>query len=123
MLMATTNIARSITDSDPVWVRAVRWFYAMMYHRKEREISERMIADPQPIMRMLFFNPMVTAQAGDEQVFAPDYWMGHTLPRGREFLGEHGFVSFEQAVDSIRSSRGRVVLNVGDSSTSGWNSD
>ncbi|MDP6150719.1 MAG: SGNH/GDSL hydrolase family protein [Gammaproteobacteria bacterium] len=52
--------------------------------------------------------------------FSDDPYIGRLLKPGQDFIGADGFVSLQEAVDEIRSSSKRVILNVGDSSTSGW---
>jgi hypothetical protein len=51
--------------------------------------------------------------------FSDDPYIGRLLKPGQDFIGADGFVSLQEAVDEIRSSSKRVILNVGDSSTSG----
>src|SRR3989338_523674 len=40
-----------------------------------------------------------------------------------DFIGETGYVSLDDLVEEINNSRKGVILNIGDSSTSGWDSD
>jgi lysophospholipase L1-like esterase len=77
---------------------------------------------PGDFLHRLFTNPVILAQANNDLVIHPNWWLGHSLPQGKEFLGEKDFVSFEETLASALRERRRVVLNVGDSSTSGWDS-
>jgi lysophospholipase L1-like esterase len=52
--------------------------------------------------------------------FRKDNWLGRTLLEGQDFLASDGFLSLTDAVNQIRQSGKRVILNIGDSSTSGW---
>jgi hypothetical protein len=97
--------------------------YGILKRRKEKEAVERLERNPDEFVNLLFSNPLIAAQANNELVFAPDYWIGHSFPSGKEFIGEDGFISFTDTVERIKRSGKKVILNVGDSSTSGWNSD
>lgn len=40
-----------------------------------------------------------------------------------DFVGEKGYESFDDVVKEVKHAKKRIVLNIGDSSTSGWNAD
>lgn len=40
-----------------------------------------------------------------------------------DFIGEKGYISFEDVVRNTRESNKKIILNIGDSSTTGWNSE
>ncbi len=67
-------------------------------------------------------NPVMRAQT--ELLFTPDKRFGHAV-RGRnnDFIGEHDFITFDEMVAQIKHTKKKVVLNIGDSSTSGWDGD
>ncbi|MEK6825328.1 MAG: GDSL-type esterase/lipase family protein [Nanoarchaeota archaeon] len=66
-------------------------------------------------------NPFLVGH--DNPLFTPDERLGF-VHQGGDFIGETGFVSFEQTVEEIQGKpQLPVVLNMGDSSTSGWESD
>lgn len=69
-----------------------------------------------------FKNPIIAAQTFDFP-FVADSYQGHTMPLGREFLGEDSFISLEEMIKTLKSSKKKVILNIGDSSTSGWDSN
>jgi len=52
--------------------------------------------------------------------FRPDPYLYRILPPGQEFLNEDSFSSYDEAVDRIRSHGKAVILSVGESWTSGW---
>lgn len=69
-----------------------------------------------------FKNPVIAAQAV-ESPFVPDSSLGHTMPPGKDFIGEKGFIDMERLIQKLKGSEKKVVLNIGDSSTSGWDSN
>lgn len=71
---------------------------------------------------IVFENPIIAEQSKAEVPFVPDSYIGHTMSEGKEFLGEKDFVSFETLIKKLHGSKKRVVINIGDSSTSGWDS-
>gem|GEM_PF-1656498 len=73
--------------------------------------------------KSIFQNPIIAEQSKAEVPFVPDRYLGHTMPRNRDFLGESGYISLEDMIQQIKKSRKRAVLNIGDSSTSGWDSN
>lgn len=58
----------------------------------------------------------------DCDLFEYDKDLGFKFPEGR-MIGKDDFVSMEQVIGDIKSSGKKVILNLGDSSTSGWNSN
>ncbi len=69
-----------------------------------------------------FKNPVIAAQV-QEKAFVSDAYQGHTMPIGKEFLGEKDFIGLEKLLAEIKNTRKKVILNMGDSSTSGWDSN
>lgn len=69
-------------------------------------------------------NPVIQRQATQVDLFEPDPELGHRLVGGR-LVGvyTHGLVSVEDIAADWRRRRRRVVVNLGDSSTSGWDSN
>src|SRR5260221_11300094 len=69
-------------------------------------------------------NPIIQKQAEQVDLFEPDPILGHRL-RGGGFVGVYqpGLVSLEQIVSDERRVGKVFVLNLGDSSTSGWDSN
>lgn len=55
-----------------------------------------------------------------ESPFSHDPFIGRLLRPGQDFIGSDDFLSFADAVELIRSSGKSVILNIGDSSTAGW---
>jgi hypothetical protein len=89
----------------------------------EKHIEKKIKSDPQKYIRLLFSNPIITAQAGDELVFTPNHLIGHSHPEGKEFLGKptDKFSNFISIDDLINGKE--IILNIGDSSTSGFDSN
>jgi hypothetical protein len=58
----------------------------------------------------------------DNEIFLPDSNLGF-IHKGGDFIGNNGFIYFNEAIKSLREPSGTKILNLGDSSTSGWNSD
>ncbi len=54
-----------------------------------------------------------------ETPFGFDAYLGRTLKPGQDFIGADDFMDFAAAVAAAQSGR-RIILNVGDSSTAGW---
>jgi hypothetical protein len=52
--------------------------------------------------------------------FIRDPKLGHRLLDGQDFIGEKDFITLEQQLKEIKKTNKKVVLNIGDSSTSGW---
>ena len=71
----------------------------------------------------IFQNPIIAEQAKAEVPFVRDAFLGHTLPKGKEFIGEKEYISLEAMIEEVKQSGKRVILNIGDSSTSGWDSN
>ena len=67
-----------------------------------------------------FDNPIMKNQITGNQ-FIEDK-IGEIRLKG-DFVGETRYVSLSDVVQEVRESRKRVILNIGDSSTSGWDSD
>jgi len=78
------------------------------------------------------YNPIISAQASNNYIFEADFWLGHGLlgtdpredeygPKG-EFIGEKGYVSFQKILEEVKDKK-RLIINFGDSSTSGWDSE
>ena len=70
---------------------------------------------------------MTTAKTSTEHLipagetpFGYDPYLGRTLKQRQDFIGEKDFVSFDEVIAEIKSSGKTVVLNIGDSSTAGW---
>lgn len=45
--------------------------------------------------------------------------LGFKLPDGRDFVGEKDFITMQQQLNEIKASKKKVIINLGDSSTSG----
>lgn len=73
-------------------------------------------------MEEYFQNPIIVNQAIEESVFKPDPIIGHTLQEGKDFLGEKKFLSFAEVIQELKITKRKIILNMGDSSTSGWDS-
>jgi|SRR3989344_2515058 len=59
----------------------------------------------------------------DNRLFDFDAELGYIFPNN-QIVGQTGFVNFENKIEELKKSGGKfLVLNLGDSSTSGWNSD
>ncbi|MCI0382224.1 MAG: hypothetical protein L0207_04135 [Chlamydiae bacterium] len=69
-----------------------------------------------------FKNPVIAAQVL-ESPFVPDSYLGHTMPTSKDFIGEKDFIDLEQLIQDLKISKKKVILNIGDSSTSGWDSN
>lgn len=69
-----------------------------------------------------FPNPVIAAQASDFPLVA-DFHQGHTMPAGKEFIGPDDYLSIDEVIAEARRSRKPIILNIGDSSTSGWDSN
>ena len=52
--------------------------------------------------------------------FANDPYFGRLLLPGQDFIGASGFLSIDDVLEEIRQSGKRIILNIGDSSTAGW---
>lgn len=72
--------------------------------------------------KMNFKNPVIAAQVL-ESPFVPDPIIGHTMPYGKDFIGENNYVGIDEMIAEIKNSKRKVILNMGDSSTSGWDSN
>jgi lysophospholipase L1-like esterase len=55
-----------------------------------------------------------------ETPFSSDPWFGRLLRPSQDFIGQDDFLTIEAAVAEIRATGKKVILNVGDSSTAGW---
>jgi len=104
-----------------------RWYTklaAVLYEKiignREREARKLLRNNPEEFVQLMFPNPVIAAQARGELVFEPDYYLGHTLPAEKDFIGSDRFVSLNETINEIKITGKRVVLNTGDSSTSGW---
>ena len=58
--------------------------------------------------------------AHGKKPFTNDPWFGRQLLPGQDFIGEADFLSLDDAAAEIKASNKRVLLNIGDSSTAGW---
>lgn len=69
-------------------------------------------------------NPIIKKQADQVDLFERDAKLGHRL-KGGSFVGVYspGLVFLKQIIEDPRRKGRIVVLNLGDSSTSGWDSD
>ncbi len=70
-------------------------------------------------------NPVIAEQAkGTAIIFDADHKLGHCL-FDNSFIGVYkkDFVDFKTIVKEAKTSGKPIILNLGDSSTSGWNSD
>lgn len=54
--------------------------------------------------------------------FNDHLWFGRQFMPGQDFIGPDGFISLDEAASTARDSGKRVILNIGDSSTAGWDS-
>jgi len=52
--------------------------------------------------------------------FTNDPWFGRQLLAGQDFINADDFLSLDDAAAQIKSAGKRVLLNIGDSSTAGW---
>lgn len=74
--------------------------------------------------REIFKNPIIEEQSRiGEASFVFDAYLGHKMPEGRDFIGEHDYLTMEQVIQEIKTRNKKVVVNLGDSSTSGWDSN
>lgn len=80
---------------------------------KDKELTQEEIGER-------FDNPIMKNQITGDQ-FVEDR-RGEIRLKG-DFVEETGYVSLEKIVEEVKSSEKGVVLNIGDSSTSGWDSD
>lgn len=66
-------------------------------------------------------NPLMIGY--DNRLFDFDTELGYAFPNG-QIVGEKGFVDFTDKIAELKKRGDKyLVLNIGDSSTSGWNSD
>lgn len=72
--------------------------------------------------KLSFKNPVIAAQVL-ESPFVADARLGHTMPPGKDFIGEKEYLGWNEAIEQIKRSKKKVILNIGDSSTSGWDSN
>lgn len=79
----------------------------------EKELTQEEMGDR-------FDNPIMKNQITGNQ-FVEDK-RGEIRLKGN-FVGETGYVSLDDVVQEVRDSRKSIILNIGDSSTSGWDSD
>jgi hypothetical protein len=52
--------------------------------------------------------------------FRPNSYLYRVLQPGQDFLEEDGFSAYTETVERVRSSGKKVILSIGESSTSGW---
>lgn len=52
----------------------------------------------------LFSNPIIEAQSKAEIPFVKCTKLGHTMPKGKEFLGEKEFISIQDIIKKIKQS-------------------
>ena len=71
----------------------------------------------------IFQNPIIAEQSRAEVPFVPDKYLGHTMPKDRDFIGESDYINLESMIEEIKGSGKKIILNIGDSSTSGWDSN
>ena len=57
-----------------------------------------------------------------EDRFINHPWFGRQFMPGQDFIGPDGFISLDEAAETARNSGKRIILNIGDSSTAGWDS-
>lgn len=113
------NITNSVANT---LVKAVVSLLNLVYLKKEIKTIRILKKKPELYINKLFHNPLVVAQVKEELVFEPDYFLGHKSPPGKDFFGELDFVSFQTVVYESHKTGKEIVLNLGDSSTSGWDS-
>jgi len=70
---------------------------------------------------LLSHNPVIQRQAEGTEFFVPDSKYGHRL-RGGDFVGKTRLETLDEVVREVKRADS-WVLHLGDSSTSGWNSD
>jgi len=75
-----------------------------------------------PVLPTVFANTYNIVLPDEEPLTRPDYYLGYGFTSGREFIGRKNFVSITTVIEIALSSQRRLILNVGDSSTSGWDS-
>lgn len=74
--------------------------------------------------KKIFKNPIIEEQSRiGEAAFVFDSYLGHKMPNGQDFVGDRDFLTKEQVIKEIKEQKNKVVINLGDSSTSGWDSD
>jgi lysophospholipase L1-like esterase len=114
------NITRLVASC---LVKTVVSILNLVYFKKEIKTIRILKKKPELYINKLFHNPLVVAQVKEELVFEPDYFLGHKSPPEKDFFGEMDFVSFQTVVDESQKTGKEIVLNLGDSSTSGWDSN
>lgn len=106
--------------------RLIIWLFvkllSLIFYGKERKTKELFRMKPELYVNKFFHNPLVVAQVKEQFVFDPDYYLGHKSPSGKEFFGEKKFISFQEIVLESKIKNKNIILNLGDSSTSGWDS-
>ncbi len=65
-------------------------------------------------------NPFVIGR--DNAIFSPHDGLGFIVNNGG-FVGRDRFISRSSAIEELKEGTGPVIINMGDSSTSGWHSD
>lgn len=72
--------------------------------------------------KLTFKNPVIDAQVV-ESPFVADPFLGHTMPPGKDFIGEKDYEGIDSIVALAKKEGKKIILNIGDSSTSGWDSN
>ncbi len=65
-------------------------------------------------------NPFVIGR--DNAIFSPHDGLGFIVNNG-DFVGRTKFINRSSAIEELKQGSGPIILNMGDSSTSGWHSD
>lgn len=56
----------------------------------------------------------------DGSPFTYDPWRGRQFKEGQDFIGADDFISLDDAATEIKTTGKRVILNIGESCTAGW---
>lgn len=51
-----------------------------------------------------FKNPVIDAQVV-ESPFVADNYLGHTMPAGKDFIGENNYIDFKEMISLIKKKR------------------
>jgi hypothetical protein len=88
------------------------------YERRLRRKARYERFSPLPIAFESTYNAVEPAP-----LLQPDYFLGHRPRPGEEFIGRSSFVSIRTLCRLAKANNYNLVVNIGDSSTSGWDSN
>ena len=97
--------------------------WKIIFYPFEQKYRRQMREDPGRYLYELFTNPVILAQAESEMIIQPDWELGHRLPPGADFIGRDRFLGFNEVVEKVKTENRRLIISLGDSSTSGWDSN